>query len=97
MIKDGQTLVIGGLIAEKKIEYEKKVPILGDIPIIKYLFTKKEDSINRTELLIFITPYIIRDSLIGSPTAIARLQQEFSNAMLQQSGIVDDSKKRLKE
>jgi len=97
MIKDGQTLVIGGLIAEKKIEYEKKVPILGDIPIIKYLFSKKEDSINRTELLIFITPYIVRDSLIGSPTAIARLQQEFSDAMLAQSGIVDDRKTRIKE
>ncbi|MBL7070040.1 MAG: type IV pilus secretin PilQ [Candidatus Omnitrophica bacterium] len=97
MIKDGETLVIGGLIAEKKIEFEKKVPILGDIPIIKYLFSKKEHSIDRTELLIFITPYIIRDSTIGSPTAIARLQQQFSDAILQQSGIIDDRKREKKE
>jgi len=96
MIKDGETLVIGGLIAEKKIEFEKKVPILGDIPIIKYLFTKKEDSINRTELLIFITPYIVRDSQIGSPTAIARLQEAFSSAIMQDSFLIDDKKRSKK-
>jgi len=59
MIKDGQTLVIGGLISEKKVKYKKKVPILGDIPILGLLFTKKEDTVDKTDLLIFITPRII--------------------------------------
>jgi len=62
MIKDGQTLVIGGLISEKKTRYKKKIPILGDIPGLDYLFSKKEDSIDRTELLIFISPHIIREA-----------------------------------
>lgn len=61
MVKDGQTLVIGGLISEKKIKFKKKVPILGDIPGLDYLFSKKEDSVERTELLIFISPHIIRE------------------------------------
>jgi len=61
MIKDGQTLVIGGLISEQKIKYKKKVPILGDIPVLDYIFSKKEDTISRTELLIFITPHLIKE------------------------------------
>ena len=61
MIKDGQTLVIGGLISEKKSKYKKKIPILGDIPGLDYLFSKKEDTVERTELLIFISPHIIRE------------------------------------
>ncbi|MDP2906044.1 MAG: secretin N-terminal domain-containing protein [Candidatus Omnitrophota bacterium] len=61
MIKDGQTLVIGGLISEKKTKYKKKIPILGDIPGLDFLFSKKEDTIERTELLIFISPHIIRE------------------------------------
>ncbi len=62
MIKDGQTLVIGGLISEKKIKYRKKVPILGDIPLLGLLFSKKEDTLSKTDLLIFITPHIVRDT-----------------------------------
>lgn len=61
MIKDGQTLVIGGLIAEKKTNFKKKVPILGDIPGLDKIFSKKEDTIDRTELLVFISPHIVRD------------------------------------
>ncbi|MFC1658591.1 secretin N-terminal domain-containing protein [Candidatus Omnitrophota bacterium] len=59
MIKDNETLVIGGLIAEKRIKSVKKVPILGDIPILKFFFSKKEDTLDKTELLIFITPHIV--------------------------------------
>ena len=73
MIKDGQTLVIGGLISETKRKYKKKVPFLGDIPVLDYIFSKKEDTIDRTELLIFITPHIVRETDFN-PEAIAKLQ-----------------------
>ena len=50
MVKDGETLVIGGLIAETRIKSVTKVPILGDIWLLDYLFSKKTDTLDKTEL-----------------------------------------------
>jgi len=91
MIKDGQTLVIGGLISENKIKYNKKIPILGDIPGLKYFFSKKEDSINRTELLIFITPHIVREKDFN-PIEIAKLQSDLG---VSTEKAVEKKKKKL--
>ena len=55
MVKDGETIVIGGLIKEETLDYVKKVPILGDIPLLKYLFTKTTKTIDTTDLMIFVT------------------------------------------
>lgn len=60
MIKDGQSIVIGGLIQNQKTEIVKKFPVLGDIPIIGMLFTHREVNPNsQTELLIFVTATVI--------------------------------------
>ncbi len=59
MIKDGQTLVIAGLIKNHTTLTKKKVPFLGDLPFIGEVFKKKEDQKDKTELLIFLTPHII--------------------------------------
>jgi type IV pilus assembly protein PilQ len=55
MVKDGETIVIGGLIKEESVDYVKKVPILGDIPFIKHIFRKTNKTIDTTDLLIFVT------------------------------------------
>ena len=95
MVKDGQTLVIGGLIAEKKIKYKKKVPILGDIPVLDYIFSKKEDSVDRTELLIFITPHIVTGSSL-SDEMIAKLRS-FEGPQAQDKAVQDKKKRRNKK
>lgn len=59
MVRDGDTLVIGGLIKNKTTETVYKVPLLGDIPIIGLLFKKKEKVVEKKDLLIFITPTIL--------------------------------------
>ncbi len=58
-VKDGNTLVMGGLIKDEKQEIISKVPFLGDIPLIKYLFRSKYNKIVKKEIIIFITPKII--------------------------------------
>ena len=63
-VKDGQTIAIGGLIKNTEIEYERKIPILGDLPIIGYFFKKTEKSIRKTELLIFVTVHLIKEDMI---------------------------------
>ncbi len=59
LIKDGDTLVIAGLIKDKTTDIKKKVPILGDVPILGLAFQKSEKTIEKTDLMVFITPHII--------------------------------------
>ncbi|MDD5259598.1 MAG: type IV pilus secretin PilQ [bacterium] len=56
---DGETLVIGGLIDEQATEDLSRIPFIGEIPIIGALFTHKENTTTKTELLVFITPHIM--------------------------------------
>jgi len=55
----GSTVVIGGLIRDDKITIEKKVPLVGDIPLVGGLFKFRKDQLQKTNLLFFITPHIV--------------------------------------
>jgi type II secretion system protein D len=55
-----QTIVIGGLISSQKDDTEKKVPLLGDIPVLGQLFKRTQKSNAKTELLIFLTPHVVQ-------------------------------------
>jgi general secretion pathway protein D len=86
----GKTVIIGGLMEKNKIESKRKVPILGDIPLLGWAFrrTIKEDT--KTELLIFLTPYIVQDPRqLGELTTLESRNAElpskaFTEAELQQ-------------
>lgn len=56
---DSKTVVIGGLMEKNKVVSERKVPILGDIPLIGMAFKRKIKQDEKTELLIFLTPFIV--------------------------------------
>ncbi len=56
---NGKTVIIGGLMQDNKVETVRKVPLLGDIPILGSLFRHKEMKDTKTELLIFLTPFIV--------------------------------------
>jgi len=58
-MQSGSTVVIGGLIRDDKVTLKKKVPLLGDIPIIGELFKYDKDKLQKTNLLLFITPYVL--------------------------------------
>jgi general secretion pathway protein D len=58
-MNSGSTVVIGGLIRDDKITIEKKVPLVADIPLVGGLFKYKKDQLQKTNLLIFITPHIM--------------------------------------
>jgi general secretion pathway protein D len=59
--RDQSTIVIGGLMQERTVRTVKKVPFLGSIPIIGWLFRDTSTNKQKTNLLLFLTPYIIRD------------------------------------
>ncbi len=69
MIKDGETLVIAGLIKDQVGDTKKKVPFLGDIPLLGLLFQKTEKVVSKQDLLIFVTPHIINNDETKSPPA----------------------------
>lgn len=60
-VKNGQTVVIGGLLTSRETDQTRKVPLLGDIPVLGWLFTSRSTSKTTTDLVIFITPTILAE------------------------------------
>ena len=74
---NAQTVVIGGLMANTKTEADSKVPWLGDIPGLGFLFKRKAKAGSKTELLIFLTPHIVESpSQLASVTDRERANQQ---------------------
>ncbi|MDH5933104.1 type II secretion system secretin GspD [Vibrio sp. 10N.261.46.E11] len=63
IVQDGQMLVLGGLIDERALESESKVPFLGDIPVLGHLFKSTSTQVEKKNLMVFIKPTIIRDGM----------------------------------
>ncbi len=61
-VKDGETIVIGGLIQKNESLTQRKVPLLGDIPILGYLFSRTDKKVDEVETVVFITPHILKES-----------------------------------
>lgn len=61
VVKDNQTIVIGGLISETETDTETKIPILGDLPLVGALFRGKSKQSRKVNLVVFLTPHIIEE------------------------------------
>ena len=62
MVRDGQTLVIGGLIEEQVVKSEKQVPLLGSIPLLGRAFQNSAEQVLRTELIVLLTPRLVTEA-----------------------------------
>ncbi|HEX7703088.1 MAG TPA: hypothetical protein VF403_20260, partial [Kofleriaceae bacterium] len=101
VVKDQQTVVIGGLMQEKNRTDVSEVPVLGDIPLLGYLFRYTKKTKIKTNLLVMLTPYIIRDSLDLEQIRAKRMreQDEFLGSLKALDGMkldraVDYARKR---
>jgi len=61
LVNDGQTVVLGGIMETERRSTINKVPVLGDIPVLGHLFKSDTRTNNKDELLIFVTPKILRE------------------------------------
>jgi len=61
LVNDGETVVLGGIFETERRDAEDKVPFLGDIPGLGRLFKRNNSISNKRELLIFVTPKILRE------------------------------------
>jgi general secretion pathway protein D len=77
-IASGQTIVIGGLISSVVTKNKSTIPWLGDIPVLGYLFSNTTNEKQRDDLLIFLTPYVIKSNYsyakinLGAPSILTR-------------------------
>jgi len=75
-LNDGETVLLGGMISENYSKGHTGIPLLKDIPVLGHLFRSGSESINRTELIILITPYII-----DSPETARQLRDAFRSKL----------------
>ncbi len=91
--KDLQTLVIGGLVRDNILITENKIPFLGDIPILGWLFRSQSRQIQKLNLLVFLTPQLVRDE-VDMVELNARKAKEVST--FQRDGRIEEAT-RLKQ
>jgi type IV pilus assembly protein PilQ len=77
-LNDGETIILGGLIKTNASENRDKIPILGDIPLIGNLFRHTTKSFSKTNLVVYITPHIIKKGSVNLDSALQSL--EINNA-----------------
>ena len=75
-VRDGETIILAGMIQDKSSRVRDQVPLIGNIPFLGNLFKNKTDTINRTELLIAITPQVIRDD-----SQVAAIAMEYRDSI----------------
>jgi general secretion pathway protein D len=83
VVKDGQTIVIGGLVQDRETVNVSKVPLLGDIPFLGYLFKFKSKQSTKVNLMILLTPKIVKDEADMQKILEDRQRR---NMILQQKG-----------
>ena len=65
LVNNGETVVLGGVFENTKANSQDKVPLLGDIPLLGYLFQRESKNTNKRELLIFVTPQILKNGAVA--------------------------------
>jgi type IV pilus assembly protein PilQ len=63
LVENGGTVVIGGIYEQNDRTDITQVPVLGDLPVVGFLFKNKQTATSKTELLVFITPKIVNERL----------------------------------
>lgn len=76
LVNDGEALTLGGMIQDSKNLSRNQTPILGDIPVLGNIFKNKDNAVGKTELIILITPHVIRNF-----DEAARVTEEYRRAL----------------
>jgi general secretion pathway protein D len=93
VVSDGETVVVGGLISDNYDDVVRKVPWLGDIPVLGWLFKTTEKQLQKTNLLVFLTPHIVRnpDDL---ELATIRKREEFTSSAGVELGRIEEVREK---
>jgi general secretion pathway protein D len=95
--QDGQTIVLGGLIDETSSKGRSGIPFLSKIPILGYLFGSTIDDTTRTELIILLTPHVIRNQQESGKTSSDYLNRFKENTKIDIDGLKKDKGKNIQD
>jgi len=87
-VPDASTVVIGGLRSSETVKTRQKVPVLGDVPVLGNLFKRRLDTTTQTELLLFITPTVVKDFVLE-----AQEQKHYDQFDKMNSSLKEEQKK----
>jgi general secretion pathway protein D len=79
IVDDKQTLLLGGILFQKDSNVEAKLPLLGDLPLVGGLFRHNSAVQSNSELLVFMTPYVIDESAEELPEAVEKKKEKLDN------------------
>ena len=91
IVGDGQTIGLGGIISDTENNSQSRVPLLGDIPILGALFGKTEKSTRRFEMVIFITPHVVK-----TLPSVAEMTLEFKRTLKLAYPVIDKKNEETK-
>ncbi|HEY7679904.1 MAG TPA: type II secretion system protein GspD, partial [Terriglobia bacterium] len=92
VVQNGETIALGGIIQESRTLSKNRVPLLGDIPYVGLLFGSTSHSSQRTELIVLLTPTVIRDS-----SEAQRATTEFRDKLKDLQKILQEEEEREAE
>jgi type IV pilus assembly protein PilQ len=93
-VRDGQTLVLGGLFRESALNTRRQIPILGDIPVLGWAFKGQDDTVSRQEIIFLITPSIMHDEMIAEMGDAAEAGMQAARVGMR-SGLLGFSRERM--
>jgi general secretion pathway protein D len=88
IVKDSETLMLGGILFQQKNQIKHKIPLLGDLPLIGGLFQHNNVNLSNNELIVFITPFVIGDGVMSD---------EAKAALEKSKGRLDRTKQELSD
>jgi len=97
MVKDGHTIVIGGLFRESSSSTRSQIPVLGNLPLAGPLFRQQADTTKRDELIILLTPHIVKDDIAYSEVSEQQLKDAEKLRVGVRKGMMVWGRERLAE
>ncbi len=102
LLESGQTMVVGGLVQDRMRHTVRKIPYAGDIPLLGWLFKRKEDQTTKDHLFVFITPRIVRGAQeeaksLGERQASRRSEMEDGYKMMDMGGDEDALRRAIED
>ncbi|MEA2708332.1 MAG: type pilus assembly protein PilQ [Phycisphaerales bacterium] len=97
MVKDGHTIVIGGLFRESTVSAKSQVPFVGNLPLVGMLFKNQRDRTVREEVIILLTPHIVKDDAAYSRMSEAELRVAEQLRVGTRKGLMPWGRERMAE
>jgi len=79
IVRDSETLMLGGILFQEKSRVKRKLPLLGDLPLVGGLFQHNSEAMSNSEMIVFITPYVVNDGMEVSEKGQAELDRSQQN------------------